>query len=311
MPEVKSAGKKTEAHVNSSFETPCSNRFDKRYHTGTRERLTYRGKTAKDAILRRLTGQLKAQALAAEVCDFYGDYLQYDEDAGLDSSYYHIDLDHDPVSLRSARIELQLGTPRTAEALCHELLHLNTRIQGYPMGEKVWIPYELDRYARTICGIYPKIGNLLEHELIHKAFSDLGLDTRKFLASLSPPPDYRKAVSTALVSMSYRREVGFSWWCLEYFRHWISTRHWPGDEPAIYADWALYWGSKIHPEIKTTARKIRELIESGVLSNIRKHPYYVNMLLGLMKIPIFTHWALIRIQKDGKPLATPYQPFSC
>ena len=83
------------------------------------------GREAKQAIFNRLTSWPKAQIFATEVCDFYGDYLQYHESALIDSSYYRIDLHHDPVGLKSVRIELQLGTPRIAEALMHELLHLH------------------------------------------------------------------------------------------------------------------------------------------------------------------------------------------
>ena len=228
------------------------------------------GREAKQAIFNRLTSWPKAQIFATEVCDFYGDYLQYHESALIDSSYYRIDLHHDPVGLKNVLIELQLGTPRIAEALCHELLHLNTRMQGYPIGEKFWIPYALAQCAGTIAGIYPKIGNLIEHELMIEMFLGLGFEKSNFLACLSPPPDYRELASKAKGFFCYKEEIGFSWWCLEYFRHWISTRHSMGNEAHIYANNALYWGSKVHPEIKVIAPKIRGLLESGALMDIKK-----------------------------------------
>jgi hypothetical protein len=243
--------------------------------------------------------------LAAEICEFYGDYLQYYENSSVDSSHYQIKLQHEPIALQSVHIELQLGTPRIAEALMHELLHLHTRIRGYPIGEKFSVPYELTKYAGTIIGIYPRIGNLLEHELILEMFLGLGFDKSNFLGCLSPPPDYKKLASTALNSSGYKEEIGFSWWCLEYFRHWVSTRHWVGDEPSIYADYALCWGSKVNPQLKITANKIRALIESGVLTDIKNHHHRVNALLELMKIPVFTEWVTIQTSSDGKPVATP------
>ena len=260
----------------------------------------YRGSAAKDLIDCRLSGWPKAQMLAAEICDFYGDYLQYYESSALESSQYQIKLQHEPIALQYARIELQLYTPRMAEALMHELLHLSIRMRGYPIGEKFSIPYELAEYAGTIIDFYPRIGNLLEHELIIEPFVGFGFEKRNFLSCLSPAPDYQELASTV---PSLKEQIGLAWWCLEYFRHWISTRHWVGDEAYIYADSALFWGSKVHPEMRIIAQKIREFIESGALTDIKNHHLHVNTLLTLMRIPVFTDWVSIQTSSDGKAVA--------
>jgi len=277
----------------------CINNFQL---VGKGEDHEYQGRAAKKAILSRLVNLPKARILATEICDFYGDCLHYYENSSLESSHYQIKLQHDPIALQYVRIELQLGTSRTSEALSHELLHLNTRMCGYPFGEKFFIPYELIQYTGAIAGMYPKIGNLLEHELILEKFIDLGFNKSNFLGCISPPPDYKKLASTALHSVFYRNEIGFPWWCLEYFRHWVSTRHWIGDEPAMYADCALFWGSKVHPAMRSTTQNIRELIESGALLDIHRHHHYVNKLLKLMRIPKFTAWAFIQNNSNSKPL---------
>jgi hypothetical protein len=263
----------------------------------------YQGKAAKIAVLNRFVNWPKARMLAAEICDFYGDYLQYHESSALESSHYQIKLQHEPIALQYARVELQLDTPRMAEALMHELLHLSIRMHGYPIGEKFSIPYGLTQYTGTIIDFYPRIGNLLEHELIVKAFQGVGFKKKNFLGCLSPAPDYQKLASRALPSLGYSEQIGFSWWCLEYFRHWISTRHWVGDEADIYADSALYWGSKVHHDMRITAQKIREFIESGALTDIKNHHHHVNALLELMRIPIFAEWVKIQVCSDGKPVA--------
>jgi hypothetical protein len=265
----------------------------------------YQGKAAKVAVLNRFVNWPKARMLAAEICDFYGDYLQYHESSALESSNYQIKLQHEPIALQYARVELQLDTPRMAEALMHELLHLSIRMQGYPIGEKFSIPYGLTQYTGTIIDFYPRIGNLLEHELIIEAFLGVGFKKKNFLGCLSPAPDYQKLVSMALPSLGYNEQIGFSWWCLEYFRHWISIRHWVGDEAQIGADNAFYWGSKVHPEIKVIAPKIRGLVESGALTDIKNHHRHVNTLLTLMRIPVFTDWATIQPSSEGRPVATP------
>jgi hypothetical protein len=267
-----------------------------------REYHEYQGKVAKVAILNRLVNWPKARMLAGEICDFYGDYLQYCESSALESSQYQIKLQHEPIALQYARIELQLDTQRMAEALMHELLHLSIRMRGHPIGEKFSIPYELAEYAGTIIDFYPRIGNLLEHELIIESFLQLGFEKMNFLSCLSPAPDYQEVASTV---PSLKEQIGFSWWCLEYFRHLVSTRHWVGDEAQIGADNALYWGTKVHPEIKVIAPKIRGLVESGALQDIKQHHRHVNTLLTLMRIPVFTEWVTIQTSSDGKPVATP------
>jgi hypothetical protein len=263
----------------------------------------YRGRAAKEAIIGRLTGWPEARRVATETCDFYGDSLQYHEDAALSSSHYAIELQHEPIALQYARIELQVGTPRTAEALLHELLHLNVPMRGHPLGEKFWIPGELLRYAHPISASYPIIGNLLEHELIIDIFLGLGFDKANFLGCLSPAPDYQHLASKVWPSLGCREEVGFSWWCLEYFRHWVSTRHWVGEEADIYADGALYWGSKVYPGLQDTAKQIRNLIESGAIRDSKQYPFHVNTLLRFMKVPQFTEWASIQTGGYGKPRA--------
>ena len=265
-------------------------------------RYKYKGPAAKKAILHHLEHWPQAQALAAEICDFYGNCLLYYEDSNLESSRYQINLKHDPIEFNHACVQLQLGTSRTAEALCHELLHLSTRMCGFPFGEKFFIPHDLIDYAATYMGFYPVIGNLVEHELIFEKFIDIGFDKRNFLGCISPPPDYKTLASTAVKSSFYRKEIGFPWWCLEYFRHWISIRHWIGYEPALYADCALFWGSKVHPSMKATTRNIRDLIESGVLTDRKQYHRHVNTLLELMKIPKFTEWTFIKSGKDSTPL---------
>ena len=246
----------------------------------------------------RLTRWPRSAAAAANVCDFYGDFLRYRESSSLASSLYEIQLQHDPIALRQAYIQLQLGTDRTAEALSHEILHLSIRMQGYPIGEAVFLPEELDKYADHVLGIHRVVGNLVEHELFSGAFVALGFEKERFLRPIPPAPDYRDLASRARPSLGYIEEVWFSWWCLEYFRNWISARHWLGSKAYSYAETALHWGALVHPEMQQTASQIRGLIESGCLLDIEEHSRHFNRLLGLMRLPVFTEWVTIQPGDD-------------
>ena len=287
---------------------PCGSgkKFKKCHGKGKREHQQLQGIVAKEAIIHRLRDWPKAQAFAAEIADFYGDFLKFHENTAYASSWYNIRLKHksDSVSLQYACIKLSLSTHRVAEALIHELLHLHVPIRGYPSGEKVSIPDELDYYFDRISDMYPKINNLLEHELNIEIFLRLGFEKSNFLGRCEPAPDYPALASKATPSQGYVEEVDFSWWCLEYLRHWITTRHGAGAEVARDADNALHWGSKVHPELEETANKITELIESGQIKDSNQYPQQFNSLLQLMKIPKFTGWVAIQRYGDGKPVAT-------
>ena len=261
---------------------------------------TVRGNAAAKPIMYRLPDRGRARAIAAEVVTFYGDYLQYHESSILPSSLFEIKMQHDPIKLKYARIGLRLGTGRTAEALSHELLHLRLGILGYSMGEEVRVPYELIPYAGHLMGIHAIVVNLLHHELIFEAFLDLGFKEHRFLARPEPPPDYEALAQSLLISPDYAAELGFPWWCLEYFRHWLSMRHGHGEQSGVYANNAIRWASQLHPEIAETTQDMRRIVESGMLRNVREYPILANRLLELMRMPIYTKWVNLKAPAAAK-----------
>ena len=264
---------------------------------------TLRGDTVATRIMDRLSGKPKARAMAAKVVAFYGDCLQYHESPDLASSLFEIRLKHDPVGLRYARIELRLGTDRIAEAMSHELLHLRLGMLGYPMGEKVWIPHEAVPYAYHLMSMQAIVSNLLHHELIFEAFLDLGFKEHRFLAYPEPPPDYEALARNLLVSVDYAKELGFPWWCLEYFRHWLSLRHGYGEQSGVYANNAIYWASRLYPDIAEATQNMRRIVESGVLRSVGQYPNWANKILELMRMPIYTQWVRLNTGRHGPPTA--------
>ena len=260
------------------------------------------GDTAAKPITERLRGAPGACALASEVIAFYGDCLWYQESSLLPSSLFEIRLQHHPIGLKYARIGLRLGTDRTAEALSHELLHLRLGMLGYPMGELVRIPHKMVSYADHFMGMHAIVGNLLHHELMFETFLDLGFKEDRFLAP-EPAPDYAALTPKLLLSRGYATELGFPWWCLEYFRHWVSMRHGDGVRSGVYADNAIRWASCLHPEIAEAADGMRRIVESGTLRDVGEYPHLVNRLLKLMGIPTYTRWVKLNAGRYGLPMA--------
>ena len=263
----------------------------------------YNGFAARAPIMKKLADWPKAHSLVDKVVNFYGDYLQYEEKIDTASSHYNIKLEHEPISLKFASIRLNINTERVPEALCHELLHLYVPIRGYPIGEQINIPDNLVPYAEKILSYYPKITNLVEHEINIDMFQDLGFKKDSYLGHPSPASDYQQIASEFLSSGNHIKEIGFSWWCLEYFRHWVSTRHGFGKEAIRDANNALDWGSQVHPELIHATEQIRTMIECGKIKDKKEYPDQINTLLELMRLPKFIGWAILQSNEQGKPVA--------
>jgi hypothetical protein len=262
------------------------------------------GEAAYRKITSKLGGYSATQQLAREVYDFYGEHLGYVESRDISTSCFNIDLQHEPtLFLKLASVELQLGTDRTAEALAHELLHLQLPILGFPIGEKVDIPEHLDKFGTDFLEIYSKIGNLVEHEIIIESFIALGFSKKRFLGNLVPPIDYRQLVLNTLPKEVYVPEIGFYWFCLEYFRHWITIRHSNDPSAAGFAQSALEWGARLHPELKQIAAEMIGWVESGNFKQPDQYSQQFNFLLELMRVPKYTGWVVLKRGEQRKPIA--------
>ena len=137
-------------------------------------------------------------------------------------------------------------------------------------------------------------------------FLELGFNKENFLGCVSPAPDYQRLASETFNYSEYTKSISYSWWCLEYFRHWVSARHSSGNKSEAYAYDALFWGSKVHPEMKETVKKIQEIVDSGAIKDVKKHHCYVNQLFEAIRIPLYTSWIVIRGTENSNLAAVPF-----
>jgi len=260
------------------------------------------GGNAHREISSRLRGYPAAQRLSQEVYEFYGNSLSYIESREFTSTIYALHLQHDPIALKSAEIQLQLGTDRIAESLAHELLHLRMPMVGFPLGELVEIPFQLDRYAQFILGMCHWVVNIVHHEIFFQRFIALGFDKKRFLAKPAMQIDYGNLVK-GRPDKVHTEKAGFPRWCIEYVSHWVTARHSGSGNYLRYAQDALDRGSQLHPELKQTAGEIGRWFEAGTFKDPRQYPRQVNLLLNLMRIPRFTGWVILELSEPGKPRA--------
>jgi hypothetical protein len=113
----------------------------------------------------KLAAYPSSQALAKTVYGFYGDYLQYVEDAKAPASSFEIAVQHEPLEFRFARLNLKSNTNRVAAALTHELLHLNLPITGLPIFEGLDIDGAGEKHGSSFAETCSKTQNLVHHEI--------------------------------------------------------------------------------------------------------------------------------------------------
>ena len=260
------------------------------------------GDRAYRAISSKLLGYPVAQRLLQEVHEFYGHSLSYIESRYFTSTIFTIHLQHEPVALKSAEIQLQLGSDLLAEPLAHELLHLRLPALGFPLVEVVEIPLYLNDYARDLLEMCHWVVNLVQHEINFGSFTALGFDPGRFLAKAEEPIDYGKFLNPKFHN-GYPEEVNFPRWCIEYLRHAFTAYHGGSGEHLRYAREALDWGSRLYPELRPVADEINGWFEKGAFRDPGQYPREVNFLLGLMRIPQFTSWVILEYSESKKPMA--------
>jgi hypothetical protein len=263
---------------------------------------TLNGESAHREISSKLSGHPLAQRLAQEVYDFYGPCLAYEESRHFQSTIFSIHLQQDPIAIKSAEIQLQLGTERIAEALVHELLHLRLPKLGFPLGEIVRIPFPLDPHARDLLGMCHWVLNLVQHEINYPSFMALGFDRKHFLAMPGETKDYQR-IFDGQFRNGGASELSFPWWCMEYLGHFFSARH-GCDHNSLDQAWeALKWGSRLHPELGQITAEIKKRVEIGAFKDPGQYAGQANLLLGLMRIPKFISWVMLNLSGPQKPTA--------
>lgn len=263
------------------------------------------GEHAYKQILSKLYGNPLAQGLVKKVYKFYGNFLNYSESQDALTSKYSFDFQHEPsIFFESAHILLKLNTGREPEALTHELLHLDIPIRGYPLIEGTNSDEISDEILNKYSDFYPKVENLIHHELNIESFKEIGYARKHFLGSLSSPNrDYKSMALNPLPEKLYDYEFGFSWWCLEYFRHWISIRHGNSLEVKKYAEDALHWGCQIHPKLGHAVEDMMNWVKIGEYKNPDRYPYQINTLMEIMKVPKITFFACLEKAEPQKPFS--------
>jgi hypothetical protein len=260
------------------------------------------GEEAQRQMTQRLSGFPLAQQLSREVSGYYGDYLIYTESRNFASTIFTVRLQHQPIALKAAEIQLQSETERVAEALAHELLHLRLFIRGYPLGEIVQVPFPFVQYAGDFIGMCHWVLNVVQHEMNYRSFIALGFHQSHFLVRSHEVIDYRMRLRPEFQN-GFPPQVDFPRWCIDYLRYFFTARHGGDGDSLDQARDVLAWGSRLYPQLRTVAAEIRTWFERSAFKDPSQYPSRVNSLLELMGIPQFTRWARLECSESKKPIA--------
>ena len=247
-----------------------------------------------------MTAWPAVQALATEVVGFYGDRFCYREDTSAARSNFNLDIIPEPLSLREATLRLALTGDREPQGLAHELLHLQQPARGRPVGYCYSTPDDLDIDGGRFREGLNKVGNLVGHQIMIREFTQFGFDKESFLSPPDLLPDYRAIGYQTTPSHGRNPDMEYSWWCLEYFRHWITHHQIGGFTGLGHAHLAIECGSRVHRGLRLSAAKMREWVLDGGYSDLDAYPRELNRLLHLMRFPTYTRWARFRRGGTGE-----------
>jgi hypothetical protein len=263
------------------------------------------GEEAHREISSKLSGRPCAQKLAAEVYEAYGSYLRLIESGLFSSTIYTVRLQHEPLALESAEIQLRLGTDRAAEALAHELLHLRLFMMGFPLGEIIEIPFPAVYYSREYIRMCHWVLNLVQHELNYDHFAALGFDRNNFLMRADYEGGSLQHVRAGLQN-GFPWGIGFTLWCCEYLSHFFGARHGGGEDSVQQAREALELGNRLYPELGNVAAEIILWFDIGTYKDPCQYPAQIGILFDLMRLPRFTGWAKLEFSGLKTPTAVRY-----
>jgi len=263
------------------------------------------GQNAYKKILYKLRGNSLAKKLAADVFSFYGESLIYSESRETLINPYYFDIEFEPKLLfRAVRISLKLGTGQEKEDLAHALLYVQLPMLGFLASHTVDIPDGMHEESKKFfISSYPRIRNLIFNEIIINKFKDLGYRKHRFFKELTPPISDYKAKVLLTSPQNADWQSSFSWWCLEYFGLWVTSRHGQSLKLQSSANEALKWGSELHPMLMEAAERMREWVMLGEYKNPDQYISQVNNLLEIMKIPKVINWLLLENSTSQQPTA--------
>jgi hypothetical protein len=257
-------------------------------------------------MLGRLTAWPAAQTLVREVAAFYGDFLEYHEDASFSGGWTTVAVSAGP-KFDYLSIELEIGTGEEPETLGHELLHAAYSMKRRPipfLADDGPIPAELRGRLGPIYGmIRTQLHSYVQHELMVEDFVRMGFDVRKFVR-VPDPGDFDAAAGQqiALLNNPAVARGAFPYWCLEYFLMWTAARQ--GQPTQQWARNAITAASRVFPEFPETAVEIERWVSAGRFRNPDQFTVEMARLCDLMRLPPTTTWiVLVEGSEPGRPVA--------
>ncbi len=232
---------------------------------------------------------------------FYGPRLvfRYNRRISGRSSFY-IDADMRKLVFNSAIISLNITSNRVLPAAAHELLHLQLRRLTFPLIRSVDLDDIHMRVSGDVVDKINKTTNVIEHQIFVNDFTVMGFALSEFLAAENDSDNYEEHSKEGdFKSLNDRfKWIVWSWWALEFLRHYISMSH--GRTAAkTLAQSAAHWGTKAcGPEFGVCVEQIRQWIMVERYRSPEGYAPALSSLFALMQLPPITSFCVLEPSAD-------------
>jgi hypothetical protein len=142
---------------------------------------------------------------------------------------------------------------------------------------------------------------VVDHDIFKDDFVKIGFPIREFLVRQKNTPNYRKIAKdrrnkTTPPQLNF---VLWSWWLIEYFRHYVSSFHGVEDSKSL-AESVAKWGARAIPGIERSMARIQEWVRDGNHRQPNRYPAAMQMLFDVIQLPRISGFYRLDLDSTGQ-----------
>jgi hypothetical protein len=243
-----------------------------------------------------------ANNLLDEVAGFYRDSLVIRREKNAnDMSGYKLDVDAKNLKFNGAIINIDTSTNRVPAAACHELLHLRLPTRNFPRIRSLSLTPIHQSVVDFVVQAQTSVTNVVDHDIFKDDFIALGFPIEQFLVKSNEIISYKRVARDARnqTTPSQLKFTIWSWWCIEYLRHYITSFH--GQEDCkIIAEKIAKWGVKALPGFGRGMARIREWVSDGKHRQPTQYAAAMRTLFDIIQIPPISGFYAVQLDGDNQ-----------
>lgn len=145
------------------------------------------------------------------------------------------------------------------------------------------------------------VTNVVDHDIFKDDFIALGFPIEQFLVKSNEPISYKRVARDARnqTTPSQLKFMIWSWWCIEYLRHYITSFH--GQEDCeLLAEKVAKWGRRSVPGFERGMARIREWISEGKHRQPTQYAAAMQALFDIIQIPTISGFYVVQLDDNNQ-----------